>query len=936
MKHRFKLESKLFFLLTIVTIAVIFINSYINYSTSMSMLKKQAYDCLTAIREMKAGQVEDYLGHIRHQVLTLSESRMVIDAMKSFTSAYQTVAKEEHLSSQEYDAARERLKRYYEKEFLPRLASNTVTRPNVDTYLPDTINTILLQDIYISNNAYDTGKKQSLKTTPHNIAYNSVHEQYHPIFLSYLEKFGYYDIFLVDHKTGRIVYSVFKEVDFATSLLNGPYQTTNFAKAFRAAAEANDKEFVKLVDFAPYHPSYNTHASFIASPIYDGDEKIGVLMFQMPVDKMNEVMTNHYRWRDVGLGESGETYLVGNDYTLRTQSRFLKEDKANYLKMVRDIGLPEKTVNLIDTFNSSIGLQQVKTKGTISALKGASGTETFRDYRGVMVLSSYRPLNIPDVTWVIMSEIDATEAFQAVDSMRDRSIGLFFVLLFGIIIISGYFSKRLTQPIKNLQADANALAGGNLDVEIKKERNDEIGELATAFDAMRNAIRKSLFDLQDINRNLERTVQKRTEQIQIAYNELDQYKNALEFKVEKEIKRREETTKVKKQMEGELNVAHDIQMSLIPLLFPVFTDHKEFSIHADIKPAREVGGDFYDFYFIDENHLCVVIGDVSGKGIPAALFMAVTKTLIKSRAADDLSPASILSYVNNEMSEDNPASMFVTLFIGVIDLNSGTMLYSNAGHNPPYIVKDDGSLTSLRERHGPIVGALEGLTFKENTVALRSKDKLVLFTDGVTEAMNGNNELFGEERLKSALMKNYQDEPEALIEKLMQAVSTHEAQTPQSDDITVLVFKFIGKVDFTSEAFSISNNFSALPKVLKSFERFAKQCGIAVALIYKVNIALDDLLNNIISYAYEDELEHTIDIHFECNEDKLSIIISDDGMPFNPFDGGFIDTALPLEGRQVGGLGIHLVKEMMDGYTYARKINKNVVTLTLYLSQNLS
>jgi hypothetical protein len=185
---------------------------------------------------------------------------------------------------------------------------------------------------------------------------------------------------------------VFKEVDYATSLLTGPYKDTNFAEVFKAASEADDKDFTRLVDFAPYYPSYNAPASFIASPIFDGDKKIGVLVFQMPIDRINDIMTSKHNWKNIGLGETGETYIVGDDFTMRNQSRFLIEDVTGFITSVRSSGIAEQTVDLIERLGTTIGLLPIETEGTIAALAGKTETAVFKDYRGKKVFSSYSPL----------------------------------------------------------------------------------------------------------------------------------------------------------------------------------------------------------------------------------------------------------------------------------------------------------------------------------------------------------------------------------------------------------------------------------------------------------------------------------------------------------------------------------------------------------------
>ena len=253
--------------------------------------------------------------------------------------------------------------------------------------------------------------------------YSKIHSKYHPIIRSYLKKFGYYDIFLVDHRTGHIVYTVFKEADYATSLITGPYKDTNFAEAFDGARRAPGKNFVKLVDFEQYDPSYAAPASFIASPIFDGDQKIGILLFQMPIDKINYVMTGaeiqqdgewKFRWKEDGLGNSGETYLVSveeNDFKMRSVSRFLLEDPDGYFEALGEIGTDRRVIEKIAKLNTSILLQEVRTDAAKEAQKGNTNTRIINDYRGIPVLSSYKPLKIQDVNWIILSEIDESEAF---------------------------------------------------------------------------------------------------------------------------------------------------------------------------------------------------------------------------------------------------------------------------------------------------------------------------------------------------------------------------------------------------------------------------------------------------------------------------------------------------------------------------------------------
>ncbi|MCD6186657.1 MAG: SpoIIE family protein phosphatase, partial [Desulfuromusa sp.] len=364
--------------------------------------------------------------------------------------------------------------------------------------------------------------------------------------------------------------------------------------------------------------------------------------------------------------------------------------------------------------------------------------------------------------------------------------------------------------------------------------------------------------------------------------------------------------------------------------FPVYADRKEFDLSATILPAREVGGDFYDFFFVDQDRLCLCIGDVSGKGVPAALFMAVGKTLIKSRGSSDNSPASIMTYVNDALCEGNESCMFITLFLAFLNVKTGELVYTNAGHNPPNIRKNSGEVTRLAERHGPVAGAVEGLAFKESCIKLEEGDALVLFTDGVTEAMDPNEALFEEHRLESLLASQAFADSQSLNQAIMTSVKDFEQDAGQADDITILSLIFNGDPDAGCGKHletALINNLEQMSSFQDAFEAFAEQAGLSLAVQSQVAMVFDELLNNTISYGYHDDDEHTIDIQVDVYPSYLSVVIRDDGIPFNPFSLDDPDTTLSIEEREIGGLGVHLVRNVMDDVSYERKVNQNVLTL---------
>lgn len=242
----------------------------------------------------------------------------------------------------------------------------------------------------------------------------------------------------------------------------------------------------------------------------------------------------------------------------------------------------------------------------------------------------------------------------------------------------------------------------------------------------------------------------------------------------------------RRRMEDELNVAHEIQMNLMPRRFP---EGPEFRLHAAIHPAREVGGDFYDVYFIDPEQLCICVGDVSGKGVPAALFMALAKTLVRDRAEGRMALVDVVRQVNRTISNDNPSHMFVSLFLAVLEIPTGKLTYVNAGHNPPLLRRMDGVLQKMDSPHGPVLGASEHSRYADASVMLGGGDIVLLYTDGLTEAMNAKGELFSEKRL-TRLVSQQPPSPQDLTRSVLQAVNTFQNGTPPSDDITLLALEY--------------------------------------------------------------------------------------------------------------------------------------------------
>ena len=424
----------------------------------------------------------------------------------------------------------------------------------------------------------------------------------------------------------------------------------------------------------------------------------------------------------------------------------------------------------------------------------------------------------------------------------------------------------------------------------------------------------------------------------------NQIKNFVAIKQDiSERKRLEEISRTeKKRMETELDVARDIQMSMLKKNSQVLKNQNDVDVFAKIIPAREVGGDFYDYFWLDEERLCFFIGDVSGKGVPAALMMAVTKTLLKSAIGSMKSVSRALTQINNEISKDNENYMFITVFVGILNTTTGYMAYSNAGHNPTYVIdKQNSKIKSLNELHGVVIGAMENIEYGETVLRINRGDSIFIYTDGITEARNKENHLFSDDRLVEYLNKSFHFNPEVLLNGIIAEEKKHEDGAEQADDIIILHVNFMEQTEDSIVDYlfrNLQNNLESIQIFSIEFEEFAKKHSVEQEAIQQIKIVFDELLSNVVKYAYDNDENHEIEVKVRFYEEKLTVTIMDDGRPYNPFESDETDTTLELQEREIGGLGIHLVKFLVDDYHYEYKdqIKKNSTHFTKQINSELN
>ena len=380
----------------------------------------------------------------------------------------------------------------------------------------------------------------------------------------------------------------------------------------------------------------------------------------------------------------------------------------------------------------------------------------------------------------------------------------------------------------------------------------------------------------------------------------------------------------KTRIEGELQAASDIQSSMLPKTFPPFPSRDDIDMAAAIVPAKEVGGDLYDFYIRDEK-LFFCIGDVSGKGVPASLFMAVTRSLFRSVSNHEHSPAKIVTTMNDSLSESNDASMFVTFFCGVLDMKTGHMVYCNAGHNAPIALTD--RIGKLPVDSNIPLGVMPGFAFTEQEADIRYDDAIFLYTDGVTEAENIHHELFGEERMiKVLLTRRSASEQMACV---AEAVREFRGEAAQSDDITVLFIHYLGKEETGDKVLKITfdNDISQIPQLEGFIDEIREATGIDAGLAMGLNLALEEAVTNVMMYAYPKGEHGNANLKAVIKDGAIEFVLWDKGIPFDPTAAPEADTTLGVEERAIGGLGIHLVRNIMDSISYENKNGMNILTM---------
>ena len=467
------------------------------------------------------------------------------------------------------------------------------------------------------------------------------------------------------------------------------------------------------------------------------------------------------------------------------------------------------------------------------------------------------------------------------EAMFQRNASVYMLAFMEIIVFAALFIqvffliKRLVvRNIQKINASLAQITGGNLNVTVDVRSNEEFASLSD-----------------DINQTVDT---------------LRHYIDEAAARIDKE-----------------LEFARQIQHAALPSVFPPYPGRKDFSIFASMDAAKEVGGDFYDFYLIGEHRLAFLVADVSGKGIPAAMFMMNAKTLIKGlvESGHDLDEA--FTIANDRLCQNNDAGMFVTAWMGILDLQTGNLRYVNAGHNPPAIRRAGGQFELLKSRANLVLAIMDGIRYRSAELTIEPGDEIYLYTDGVTEAKNNLNKLFGDERLLLSLNKTQEQTVEERCMTVKKDVESFVGDAPQFDDMTMLCVK--RSLIKNGETLELQPDMQSIPRVKEFLRQQAQTLMISDKQKKSLMVVVDEIYSNIIHYSGA----KTASIFVGKENDKLTVVFSDDGMPYNPLMNNAPDIDAPLQDRMVGGLGIFMVRKITESADYEYKDHMNRLTLVM-------
>ena len=492
------LAAKLFAVLALLGASAVLVTGVLGYINARDSLEETIYHQLSAARQTKARQVESYFRDTRNDLRLLASTKMVVDAMRDFRAAY------DELEQKELPAEfKSKVDAWYAANYLPDIRRQLGNDAPLADFLPNGPAANYLQYRYIVTNPYPSEQRKLLDDAGDGSAYSALHAIYHPLLRNAATIEGFTDFLLADTKSGRLVYGMAKEEDFATSLRIGPYRDTKLAAAVARCAGTPDVSATCLEDFAPYIPAEGQPAAFMAAPVIDRGEVIGVLIAQLSIAEIDRVVTGGRRWRQEGFGATGETFLVGPDFLIRSGARQFYENREAYFDTLTTVGAPKEELDAIRRYGSPILHQRVDTHASRAALSGVEGEGEVKGVRGIPTLASWGPLSIAGVNWGLVSKIDVSEAFAPIYRLERNLAIVGGMALLAVIVSGAWLSRSLLGPLRELTAGVKRFAAGDQGAHVPARTGDEIGQLCIAFNSMVDEINAKNTIIESKNRENE-------------------------------------------------------------------------------------------------------------------------------------------------------------------------------------------------------------------------------------------------------------------------------------------------------------------------------------------------------------------------------------------------------------------------------------------------
>jgi class 3 adenylate cyclase len=477
-------QSKVLAMVLLASMLSLLLTGLVSYSIGSHVLTKAATNQLVALRNSRVESIKDYFGFLSNHVLTMGEGFLVIDSLKDFRAAYPKLQNTTLSAEQQ-----KKLVAYYTDVFIPRLKKNVDGEPALATYLPNTPADRYITYHYTANNPR-APHLDELQDAGDGSEYSAVHRKYSQRFRRLAQVFGYRDIFLVDVDSADVLFSVAKEADMGSNLRTGVYADTALAKTFEEIRKSRDPNFVYISDIEHYKASFGEPAFFVGTTVFDGDQFIGALIYQLNPEAIDRVMTDNKKWEQQGLGKTGESFLVAQDFKFRSSPRAFLENPDQYFQTLRAQGVAKEKIDWIKRANSPVLIQEVRTVGAKRSLAGQTGEAEEVDYRGKRVLKSYQPIRIGNFEWGLVTKIDKAEALQGVYRLRDALLLLGAILIPLLTLMSLALARSFIQPIQRLMRATKQIIAGDSAVQVKVDSDDEFGELSRSFNSMATTLQQ--------------------------------------------------------------------------------------------------------------------------------------------------------------------------------------------------------------------------------------------------------------------------------------------------------------------------------------------------------------------------------------------------------------------------------------------------------------